>query len=138
MRALTLWQPYASLVAGGAKQWETRHWATGYRGLLAIHAASRWTANERYLTEDFRQRFGVTTQDCKLDPPPLGAVVCVVRLVDVVPTVQVRPVITQAEKAFGNWATGRYAWKLELEEVFATPFSAKGRQNFFNWERPGA
>lgn len=39
MKALTLTQPWATLVAIGAKQIETRGWATDYRGPLAIHAA---------------------------------------------------------------------------------------------------
>jgi hypothetical protein len=38
MRAITLTQPYATLVALGAKHIETRSWATSYRGPLAIHA----------------------------------------------------------------------------------------------------
>lgn len=38
-RALSLWQPWASLIAVGAKAVETRGWSTPYRGLLAIHAA---------------------------------------------------------------------------------------------------
>lgn len=39
MKALTLWQPWAQLVAIGAKKIETRSWATKYRGPIAIHAA---------------------------------------------------------------------------------------------------
>lgn len=38
MRALTLHQPWATLVAIGAKRVETRSWATTYRGPVAIHA----------------------------------------------------------------------------------------------------
>ena len=41
MKALTLWQPWASLIAVGAKTIETRSWSTKYRGPLAIHAAKR-------------------------------------------------------------------------------------------------
>lgn len=40
MKALTLRQPWASLVAVGAKRIETRSWLTKYRGPLAIHAAA--------------------------------------------------------------------------------------------------
>lgn len=40
MKALTLYQPWAALVAAGAKRIETRSWYTLYRGPLAIHAAS--------------------------------------------------------------------------------------------------
>lgn len=41
MKALTIWQPWASLIACGAKQYETRSWATQYRGPIAIHAAAK-------------------------------------------------------------------------------------------------
>ncbi len=40
MKAITIWQPWASLLAYGGKQFETRSWATSYRGPIAIHAAS--------------------------------------------------------------------------------------------------
>lgn len=36
--ALTVSQPYASLIAGGEKWVENRRWYTSYRGPLAIHA----------------------------------------------------------------------------------------------------
>lgn len=39
MKAISLWQPWASLVPAGAKPVETRSWSTSYRGPLAIHAA---------------------------------------------------------------------------------------------------
>ena len=39
MKALTIWQPWASLIACGAKRYETRSWPTKYRGPIAIHAA---------------------------------------------------------------------------------------------------
>ena len=38
MKALPVTQPYATLVALGAKHIETRSWSTRYRGPLAIHA----------------------------------------------------------------------------------------------------
>ena len=40
MKSLTLTQPWATLVAIGAKRIETRSWSTSYRGPLAIHAAT--------------------------------------------------------------------------------------------------
>lgn len=39
MKALTLTQPWATLVITGRKRFETRGWRTGYRGQIAIHAA---------------------------------------------------------------------------------------------------
>ena len=44
MKALTLYQPWATLVAIGAKKIETRSWPTKYRGTIAIHAG----LNKRY------------------------------------------------------------------------------------------
>lgn len=41
MRAITLWEPWATLWAGGKKVHETRSWPTKHRGLLAVHAAAR-------------------------------------------------------------------------------------------------
>lgn len=40
MKALTLREPWASLVLEGVKTLETRSWATRYRGELFIHAGS--------------------------------------------------------------------------------------------------
>lgn len=36
MKAISLWQPWASLMQTGAKTWETRSWKTNYRGPLVI------------------------------------------------------------------------------------------------------
>jgi hypothetical protein len=37
-KALSLWQPWASLIVLGHKDKETRSWPTSYRGRLWIHA----------------------------------------------------------------------------------------------------
>lgn len=41
MKTITLYQPYASLVAVRAKKFETRGWGTSYHGPLAIHAGKK-------------------------------------------------------------------------------------------------
>lgn len=40
MKAITIWQPWASLLAHRVKLHETRSWETAYRGPIAIHAAA--------------------------------------------------------------------------------------------------
>lgn len=52
MKAITLWQPWASLIACGAKTIETRSWGTPYRGPLAIHASKRM--NQELIEEWYR------------------------------------------------------------------------------------
>jgi len=41
LKALSLQQPWASLIADGCKTIETRTWTTKYRGPLAIHVSQR-------------------------------------------------------------------------------------------------
>jgi activating signal cointegrator 1 len=41
MKAISLWQPWASLWFTDSKIHETRHWSTRHRGPLYVHAAKR-------------------------------------------------------------------------------------------------
>lgn len=41
MKALTVKQPWASLIMSGEKDVENRSWATRHRGLIAIHSSAR-------------------------------------------------------------------------------------------------
>lgn len=137
MRAILLWQPWATLIALGVKQYETRSWSTPYRGPLAIHATKR-PIRRREITdpiEDVLIRKGE-----RLDRLPLGCVLCVVRLVDVVPTEKIAALaaadwrIKNEELHFGNYAHGRFAWRLELVKVAPEPIPAKGMQGLWNWQ----
>lgn len=49
---LSLWQPYATLIAIGAKKIETRSWPTRYRGRLAIHAGQTFDWESQALVND--------------------------------------------------------------------------------------
>ena len=42
MRAITIQQPWASLIMAGIKTVENRTWATSHRGRLAIHAGRKF------------------------------------------------------------------------------------------------
>ena len=150
MKALTLWQPWASLVALGKKRIETRSWSTKYRGELAIHAAAslppKWLGASRH-NEEFRdaiadvfncrrdrdERMGFHVDDAlkKLD---YGAVLCIVNLVSIEETSEMFPEhLPDYERLFGNYEPGRYAWALEVVEVFDEPIPAKGNRMLWNW-----
>lgn len=132
MKALTLWQPWASAIAAGLKTYETRSWSTVHRGLLAIHASQR-----KYPPMWPVGCIGVA--DLAL-PLPLGAVVCIVRLIDVCPTKNLTTdalfPFSEQERSWGDYTPGRFAWKLELVEVFTEPIPAKGKQGLWEWEKP--
>jgi hypothetical protein len=74
MKAITIWQPWASLIACGTKKYETRSWPTKYRGPIAIHAAAK---EPRTLPQEVREALD------QLDEVPLGAIIATAELVNV-------------------------------------------------------
>lgn len=64
MKAISLWQPWATLISTGDKTWETRSWATTYRGPLAIHAAKKFGPLERLLA--FSGWYGVYLRNTRV------------------------------------------------------------------------
>lgn len=137
MKALSLWQPYATLMAIGAKPIETRGWSTKYRGPLGIHAAKRFAQDERHLCMEEPFVSALTAAGfTNLRDLPLGAILAVVELVDVVPTgrtlFEVNTPWSPADLAFGNFTPGRFAWKTENPRRFKEPILWRGRQQLFD------
>lgn len=145
MKALTIWQPWASLIACGAKTIETRSWSTSYRGPLAIHAAKRvvspkdWPDGARAALTERAGTSAVGLVD-------RGVVVATCVLVDVV---EIEPdqlawgVIADGraqtwnvdpERDFGDFTPGRFAWLLAEVERIHRPPAAVGRQGLWEWE----
>ena len=124
IKAITLWQPWATLVAIGAKCIETRSWRTKHRGLLAIHAAKRFT-HQVVETEPFVGALADVTQF------PLGTIVAVCNLADCVQvTENNRP--GEPELSFGDYTLGRWMWILE-DVIAFDPLLARGRQGLWTW-----
>ncbi|MCH9637772.1 MAG: ASCH domain-containing protein [Gammaproteobacteria bacterium] len=140
MKAISLWQPWASLMAVGAKRFETRSWSTKYRGPLAIHAAKRFQRHERELCgfEVFRLALEAGGYESP-DDLPLGALVAVVDLTDVLPTA---PTLFEGftfsarELTFGDYTPGRFAWKTENLRRLETPIPFRGAQGLFEVPPP--
>lgn len=96
MKALTVRQPHASLVALNLKPIETRSWATKYRGPLLIHAGAAapkeqdigpwhvWNESGYVWWLDGRKG---DPESANYFPCPLGAIVASCKLVDCVPIV---------------------------------------------------
>ena len=130
MQAISLWQPWASLIALGIKKHETRSWSTSYRGALAIHAAKRWEYEQQNFLEDILDDYpaiGMT--------PPRGVMLCICKLTGVYRTQDVARQISADDYYFGDYSPGRFAWRLEVVEVFNPPIPVRGAQGLWNWER---
>ena len=132
MKALSLLQPWASLVALKHKAVETRSWSTSYRGPLAIHASARMKPEERAFAATERA-FGRLPARI-----PLGMVVATCRLVDVRRTDDARFDVSGLERHLGNFGPGRFAWFLADVEALAEPIPAKGSLGLWEWSRPAA
>ena len=149
IKAITLWQPWASLVAVGAKKIETRSWGTKYRGPLAIHAAKLWNQElESYLSSwEFQTGLAplvgkpldllkYTWSGVEAEQLPRGVIVAICNLTDCIPTDNLTLEQIGTDFPFGNWARGRFAWMLADVRPLTTPISAKGKQGLWEWEVP--
>lgn len=127
MKAITLWEPYASLVAMGIKTIETRSWLTNYRGQLLIHAAKhRPTAAEKRLLTQLKTEFGI---EVMMNP---GCIVAVCNLVDcIMMTSELIAKQSAMEIIVGDWQPQRYAFLLENISPVA-PINACGFQGLWN------
>lgn len=127
MKAISLWQPWATAMALGLKQIETRHWSHNYRGLIAIHAAKRWTREERELAEEF----AALNDEPRLLSPPLGAIVAVGVIVSIRSSESLISEISSTEEMFGNYGPNRFGWLFKDIVALAEPVPCKGAQGFF-------
>lgn len=76
MKAITLKQPFASLIAAGLKEYEFRSWKTNYRGEILIHAG-------KGIDKDAMKKF----ESLKLEYPT-GCIIAKAKLTDCVPVTE--------------------------------------------------
>ena len=103
MKALSIKQPWANLIASGEKTIETRTWATAYRGELALCSS----ASPRIA--------------------PAGCVVAVATLIDCRPMTRADEAAAQCQSEPGRWS-----WVLSAVRVLPRPVPVKGRLGVFS------
>lgn len=139
MKALTLRQPWATLVAIGAKKIETRSWKTNYRGPLAIHASKRFPKSAR---EHSYQTAGLSPwhilnvlTEAGYDPHllPTGVVVATCILARVVCIEGGFRLPKEPELSFGDYTQGRWAWFLRDVSRLPEPVPATGHLGLWKW-----
>lgn len=134
MKAITLIQPYATLIALGYKQYETRGWQTALRGPLAIHAGlgtptwARQVAEADPIISAILARHGLT-----FDTLPRGRVLAVAQVGDMMRT-EAFDNLGRTELACGDYTPGRWAWELYQVQVLAEPVACSGAQSI--WQVP--
>lgn len=137
LRAISLWQPWASAIALGVKTIETREWVSRYTGPLLIHAAQKKSTANRELFagvlthEEIHKAFYLAGLD-DYDRLPFGAIVCAVEMTccRTITRNNSKP-LPEHERLLGNYTPGREAWHFESARKFDEPFPCSGRQGFF-------
>lgn len=146
MKAITLWQPWASLVAYREKRIETRSWYTAYRGPLAIHAAKNFPAEAKLMCKygefliALSRHFPIPVfgWDTHYFDLPLGCVIAICRLSSCIQITESNASgLSEQERAFGDFTPGRFAWMLDDVKRAKTPIPARGFQGLWNWDGLG-
>ena len=152
MYAISIWQPWASLIAHGVKQQETRSWAPpkhliGER--IGIHAAKRrlTKAELRELPSmihyDISARYGHFWEE----DVPYGVVVATAELSEPCQVIgkdktlglEGRLLYTDEpcrlfSDIYGDYSVSRIIWALNDIEKLPKPVPATGRQGFWKWK----
>ena len=126
---IVLTQPWATLMAIGTKQVETRSWSTTFRGPLGIHAAASFPKECRALC--YRPPFARALAQAGYNAPddlPLGQVLAVTEVYDCQPTQDIRELLTWEERQFGDYTAGRYGWLTRGVRRLREPFPLRGLQ----------
>lgn len=139
MKAITIKQPWATLIALGLKKYETRSWATKHRGPIAIHAGKSVDFVACCEFAKILEQHGYN----KIEDLPTGAVIARANLVDCHKVIKQDrckeaetdkgAVITGKEYLYGFYEEGRYAWRLSEVQAIE-PVPAKGRLSLWNWK----
>ena len=145
MRAISLWQPWASAIAVDAKRIETRDWYTGYRGPLAIHAAKRMVKRELAdFDMDPEWIAALGTKEPLATMLPFGAIVAICYLSDCRRTESFPGEELDSlrhrdgwqagwcERDMGDFTPGRWGWVLDHITPLMEPLPYKGMQGFFD------
>ena len=132
LRALALWQPYASLVADGLKPIETRLWSTGVRGRFVVCATKQLAPRG-----DYARVLGLL-EARGIDPAPYRAeVVSRGCALGVASLLDCRPMTPEDEP--GAWVSTlaedgrrRFAWVLAPKPYrLDAPRAVRGFQGWF-------
>jgi activating signal cointegrator 1 len=139
IKAISLPQPWASLIPMGLKQHETRSSATSYRGPLLICSAKKTSAQQQQIYAQIFYKYQIylaeTDNWLDWDDLPRGCAVSLVNLTDCIPMtptfINEQP---ETEIDCGDWQVGRFAWKLENVRRITPPIRVTVKRGLFNAE----
>lgn len=127
MKAITIKQPFASLIVEGLKEYEFRTWKTNYRGEILIHAGKNVDAEAMKRFENFPLEY------------PTGCIIAKATLTDCVPVDDNFREELRGKNAQVYWGTTEhaewngYGFKLENIQTIA-PISISGKLGLWEYK----
>lgn len=125
MKALTIKEPWATLIIEGYKKYEFRSWKTKYRGKILIHAGMS-------LERDNVDRFAVYNLEYSKG--------VIIGEADIVDCILVDQKLDDELKKINPLVYGRsghiekYAWKLKNVKKYEKPIPVKGKLGLWNYD----
>lgn len=122
MKALTVKQPWATLISEGIKKYEFRSWKTNYRGKILIHAGA---GIDKEKLKEFKK--------LNLDYPK-KRIVAVAEIEDCLELTDELndKIIKEKNIAYGNKKRTGYAWKLKNIKKINNPKEINGKLGLWN------
>ena len=140
-RALTLYQPFASLIVSGAKKIETRSWTPpgwliGRR--IAIHAGRHTVDLPRNIYPEYNITLDRVLGTDWRETIPNGVIVATAFLASARPMNSPADFPTDPDELlFGEYELGRWMWDLEDVQPLDPPVPATGHQGLWRWNPDG-
>ncbi len=122
MKALTIKQPWGSLIVRGGKDIENRDWHTNYRGIVAVHTSKKLDPDEMESACGMMAGFVPKFSDriFRQDTFPLGSIIGTVEIVDCV------------DHSDSPWFCGDFGFLLRNPVAFPEPIECRGALSFWN------
>ena len=123
MKALTIKEPWASLIINGYKNYEFRSWKTNYRGKILIHTSKTMEKVEGVEKYNLNYIKGaiigeVTITDCILVDETLD-----------------KRLRKENNIVYKNNHVGCYAWKIENIKKYDKPIYVNGKLGLWNYQK---
>jgi hypothetical protein len=138
IKVISIVQPWATLIMLGEKRFETRSWATKYRGELGIHSSKKMDKRicEQEPFKSVLGKHGYTAVSLPvgtiLGKANLTKCLAVTGDVESVALLENGELVEGNEYAFGSFNEGRFAWEIR-DIVQIQPIPAKGQLGLWNY-----
>lgn len=143
MKAISIWEPFATMVVKGFKVFETRTWPApksliGQRIGIASTKSIRPEQRAYFQDEEFQTNYQRLELPERIEDLRHGYMLGTVVLDSVeLMTEEFMDEVSNEEQSYGFWEEGNYAWRLVSPIEFSQPFVIRGAQGFWDWRNPG-